>query len=407
MPSAGAEPGGVFALRVNVDARDASAGSPDLRQVAFAQRRTQVWLKLRLQEPWSPREELCVDAASTAVCVARSGGRTVLRRDRTVLHARVSRPDPRTLVARVDAIELGLRGSVRWSVRSSGDRAPDTGTFRTRLGAYVAPRCFGAAARGCTNPALRRSATPRPSDALLTPDAPCRPVERGAYPAGKPCRFGDPAGSVEVALIGDSHAAHWRAAVGIAARAAGLGAVSMTESGCALTTQDATAGCPRRNAEALAWLRAHPAVHTLITSAAAGRGLRSAGFTEMWRDIPASVRRVLVLRDVPRTSFRTGDCVSALLRARRSLVGRCGVTRAFALPADTAATAAASAGPRFRVVDHTRFFCGRSRCQPVIGGAFVYRDAAHMNSVFSETLGAYLPDLRAPKEPRSASSARR
>ena len=90
-----------------------------------------------------------------------------------------------------------------------------------------APRCYGAAARAgrrpCHNPALRRTVGARPFDALLTPDLPCRP-HKTRYQAIKPCHFGylDEPSAPAAALIGDSHSAHLRATVDVAARGSWL-----------------------------------------------------------------------------------------------------------------------------------------------------------------------------------------
>src|SRR4051794_26466420 len=78
-------------------------------------------------------------------------------------------------------------------------------------------RCFGAAARDplhpCRNPRLLRSVSPDPRDAQIEPSSPCVPVRGGGAP--DVCAFGvRPRRSVAtVALVGDSHAVHWRAAL--------------------------------------------------------------------------------------------------------------------------------------------------------------------------------------------------
>src|ERR1700755_2874735 len=79
------------------------------------------------------------------------------------------------------------------------------------------PRCFGAASRDpekrCTNPALEHSVTPSPDEALLEASAACAPVTAKVGPPR--CLFGTAAAKAPktVALIGDSHAVHWRAAL--------------------------------------------------------------------------------------------------------------------------------------------------------------------------------------------------
>src|SRR3954451_5854813 len=91
-------------------------------------------------------------------------------------------------------------------------------------GAHAAatPRCFGAAARDaahpCRNPALRLTGTPTPDQAPLIPNVDC--AKEKVTEAISTCAFGVPAAhAVEpVALIGDSHAQHWRPAVAVVAR---------------------------------------------------------------------------------------------------------------------------------------------------------------------------------------------
>jgi hypothetical protein len=359
--------------------------------VSFGQRGSELWLTVRTHG----------NAAAGPVCVALARQGRVCIEDREVrfrgrvIEATVRRRS-RTLMARFYPRALRLPfGRVRWSVITPADRAPDRGHYVARISAYGAPRCFGAAARGCVNPSLRRTVVPGPSKALLMPDAPCRP-SRSHYRVIVPCRFGFAERPPYVALIGDSHAAHWRAAVDVAAKAAGWRAVSITSPGCSFSTEvypappPIPARCRRHSAEALTWLRRHPSVRTVVTSNAAGRGLSPEGYLAMWRRLPKSVRRIHVIRDVPRVSHATAGCVASVKRRRRRSVRACPVSRASAFPADTSAQAAARGGRRVRLLDFSRFFCGARRCYPVVGGAYVYRDFNHMNPIFSSTLGPYL-----------------
>ena len=86
----------------------------------------------------------------------------------------------------------------------------------------AAAACFGAASRDpevpCTNPALERTVTPSLAAARTLPNSPCRSIAAGSPSV---CRFGDPGGATTVALVGDSHAGHWRAAFEHVAKAKG------------------------------------------------------------------------------------------------------------------------------------------------------------------------------------------
>jgi hypothetical protein len=268
---------------------------------------------------------------------------------------------------------------------------------------YGAPRCFGAAARagesGCVNSALRRLVIPAPSDAELMPDLPCDAHHVRRYAPVVPCTFGDrfAAGAPHLALIGDSHAMSLRATVEVAAQALGLKAVSLTQAGCGFATEvypgwpAVDKHCRRHTSQVLRWLRAHPSIHIVVLAASALHGYTEDGLAALWRRIPASVRRVYVVVDVPRVSYKTAGCVKAVRKRHAVSDGACAVPRdEQALPRDPAPGAVAQSGPRVHLIDLTNYFCDSAHCFPVIGGAYVYRDTNHMNQVFGATLGPYL-----------------
>jgi hypothetical protein len=274
------------------------------------------------------------------------------------------------------------------------------------------PRCFGAAARDrahpCMNAALRTSVVPTPRDALLVPDAPCTSLETDT-PIDV-CDFGVPAGEAQatVALLGDSHASSWRAALAAAATAKGWHGVSMTKSSCPFsraprrTDKQAQTSCRRWNDGVIAWLAAHPQVRDVFVSAHAQapvvrRGDRSnletrvAGYTAAWAALPSTVRRIIVLRDVPTHPLATADCITADLAASKPPIPDCAVHRSGALLTDAEVVAARRLhAQRVRVVDLTSFMCGPGRCYPVVGGVLVNKDTNHLSQAFATTLGPYL-----------------
>jgi hypothetical protein len=231
------------------------------------------------------------------------------------------------------------------------------------------------------------------------PDSPCVPTaDRKRYAAIEPCIFGDldTSGPPRVALIGDSHSGHLRAAVDVWAQALGWKAISITRPGCAFSTEAYPAPppiperCRVHTAEALRWLRRHSSVTTVFTSSSAGRGLSPGGFLAAWTQAPKSVNRIFEIRDVPRVSYATAGCVLSVMRRHARSSRACSVARSGAFPFDPAAAAAARAGGRIRLLDLSRYFCDASRCYPVIGGAYVYKDFNHLNRVFAATLGPAL-----------------
>ena len=275
--------------------------------------------------------------------------------------------------------------------------------------------CFGAAARDplgtpCRDPRLRHLVVPSPAEARQLPNSPCAPVERGA--AMNVCSFGaDPGEATRtVALVGDSHAGHWRAALDVVARARGWRGLSIAHTGCPLSKAvrnleepDRFHACAAWKQAVFAWFDRHPEVSTVFVSGLSGGtgvipprgGSRFAasvrGYRRAWEALPATVRRIVVIRDTPKMRGDTGACVERALANRRAPGASCAVPRRDSLDRDPMVAAAAGVrSDRVRTVALTEFFCGRRRCYPVIGGALVVRDQNHLTAVFSTTLGPYL-----------------
>ena len=275
------------------------------------------------------------------------------------------------------------------------------------------PRCFGAEARDprrpCENPRLRLAVVPTPLEARDRPNSPCTREElRGLVSV---CAFGVPArrATATIALIGDSHASHWRAALDVVAEAKRWRGVSIARSGCPLTlaTKDLREAADRRdclrwNAQVLGWLADHPEVQAVFVSQITGSswlpsGGRSefetavAGYARAWRAAPRSVERIVVIRDTPKSETAAHTCIERAMDRRRRAGAACALPRRAAVDADPAAVAAARMRPsRVRLVDLNRFICDRRRCFPVVGGALVYKDQHHLTAVFAATLGPYL-----------------
>src|SRR3954471_18526400 len=132
------------------------------------------------------------------------------------------------------------------------------------------PRCFGAAARDpakpCTNPALKLSVTPTPEDAVLEASAACAPVMSKVAPAR--CSFGAAKRDARqtVALIGDSHAVHWRAALQHVLKVHRWRGITIYRSQCPFTAARTSlaepdgSACQQWKLDTLAYLNAHPEI---------------------------------------------------------------------------------------------------------------------------------------------------
>jgi hypothetical protein len=275
------------------------------------------------------------------------------------------------------------------------------------------PKCFGAQARNprarCSNPRLRYAVRPTPSMAQITPNAPCWWLKRTGL--AHPCVFGVRRARAvrDIALIGDSHAAHWRAALERVTRAKRWRGVSLANSICPFSKAikrlppRGVRKCSRWHRDLLRWFKAHPEVSTVFQSQITSRegvfprpgmsefATEVDGFRRMWNALPRTVKHIVVIRDTPITPERTPGCVMRARKARERPGRACAVPRRTALVPDPAAVAAArSRSRRVQLVNLSRYFCGRQSCYPVIGGALVHKDVTHMTKVFATSLAPFL-----------------
>ncbi|MEA2219419.1 MAG: hypothetical protein QOJ35_2045 [Solirubrobacteraceae bacterium] len=357
--------------------------------------------------------------------------RTGVQRGIRDLSTVVSRPNRQTFRVTFPPSLLRLKpGAYHWVARSQYrddagcpppagcvDLLPNTGEADLQVTLSVAPaarqRCFGAASRDprrpCRNPTLARAVVPTPDDAVITPNLPCTPLKQIGLVI--PCEFGVPAAQARgtVALIGDSHAAHWRAALEIVSQTTKWRGLSITRSGCPYTRAVARLDPPSRrvacvswNRQVPLWLARNPRIHTVFVVAHFDSGIvvkpgedefaaKMAGYERAWKALPRSVKRIVVIRDTPKSTPDTLNCVRGAMAKHENAGITCALRRADALDRDAAATAAArDRTGRVTLIDMTSFFCSVDKCFPVVGGALVYKDISHLTDVFASSLGPYL-----------------
>ena len=221
------------------------------------------------------------------------------------------------------------------------------------------------------------------------------------------CRYGDGAPIRTVALVGDSHAEHWRGALHELARHENWELVEILRGACPVTEARVltfqgkatdTEGCARWGQQVTDYLetRSFDTVFTSSfttaftfggagdTSADAGR----AGFESTWSRWADAGRQVYVLRDVPTTAVRH---VPECLQANPDDPLACSRPRSEAVLPDPAIAAVGKLNSdRVRLVDLTSFFCNQTTCYTAIGGAVVYWDANHLSGQFSRSLAPFL-----------------
>jgi peptidoglycan/LPS O-acetylase OafA/YrhL len=319
----------------------------------------------------------------------------------------LARHPARTLALAAIATALVLAVPAAGGLRLQQQIHQDAQTTAQLLASH--PRCFGAAARPpggvpCANPALAGQVVPSPVEASRSDNAPCKVVE--SLGRVRACAFGRPAAgaSATVAVIGDSHASHWRAAFDAVARTNGWHGLSVTHTGCpfsratAKLPEPARTACVQWNRDTLRWIARHPEIHRVFVAEHTGGEVVGGGFAaqvrgyrDAWAALPRTVTQVVVLRDTPKMRSATLDCVQRAMDAGRRAATACAVPRAIALERDPAVVAAARPAARdLRTIDLTETMCDRRACYPVVGGALTFKDVDHLTTVFSATLGPYL-----------------
>ena len=267
--------------------------------------------------------------------------------------------------------------------------------------------------------ALARDVTPplraaRADEERLRADG-CLAFEQDTEPGD--CVYGDPAGAVTIALVGDSHAAQWFPAVDRLARHAGWRLVVFTKVSCPFLDMLVTnTSLKREYRECTAWneavvtklRRLHPTLTLISVSRLATHPVRAADSgvdargAALARMIEQLRGRVAVIVDTPNPGLNVPGCLSA----HTSDVRRCAVPRAKAFAGALGEVERIAAGKTGAgVVDLTAYICpDDGACPVVVDNHIVFRDESHLTATFARSLAPALAAAVAPliDEPQAA-----
>ncbi len=256
------------------------------------------------------------------------------------------------------------------------------------------------------------TAPPYPSVLTAEDDLPdlygdgCQSTETDTHPS--PCVYGAEDARTTVALVGDSHAAHWSPALQEIAEDRGWQLHTFTKSSCAFTStllvrpgeEVPYTQCQEWTGNVLEELRAlkPDVVFTSSRAQAAPYGIddeeeaREAvaeGMSQLWRELDEAGIAVVVLRDTPTTRSRIVECVDL----HSPDVQACVRERDTALKGeDPQVIAAEESGVEAPVVDLSDRFCLDDVCPAVIGNVLVYRDSHHITATYSRLLAEDLAE---------------
>ena len=215
------------------------------------------------------------------------------------------------------------------------------------------------------------------------------------------CVYGNKEGAITVALVGDSHAAHWFPAVEAIAKANGWRLLIFTKASCVFVDLPIYSPILKRQyTECEAWrpqvierlIAAQPAL-TIVSSdrwlptevkADADPRRQGEAMARLLRQIPGAVA---IIGDTPASRVDVPVCLSQ----HPDDITRCATDRTYAfgrqmLVRERAAAEAANA----TVVDLSDAICPGDPCQAVIGNTIVQRDDHHLTATFAASLAGIL-----------------
>jgi peptidoglycan/LPS O-acetylase OafA/YrhL len=212
------------------------------------------------------------------------------------------------------------------------------------------------------------------------------------------CVYGDKGGTVTVALVGDSHAAHWFPAIELLARQRGWRLVPLTKFSCVFV--DMRIWSPRlkreytecevwreRVVDRLVTLRPDLVIVAsdqelpVVVDSDDDPELQGEAVARLIRRIPGAVA---IIVDTPRSDHDVPACLAQHPKA----IERCTTTRSAAFGwrhRRREAEAARLTGAT--LVDLSAVTCPTDPCPPVVGSMLVYRDHHHLTATFVRSLG--------------------
>jgi peptidoglycan/LPS O-acetylase OafA/YrhL len=231
-------------------------------------------------------------------------------------------------------------------------------------------------------------------------------VKNTVPPAWGKCVYGDPNGTYQVALIGDSHGSAFFPAVQEMAKAHGWKLVVYLKIDCSFvdipilettTLKREYTECATWNNNVIARLKAHPPnlaiVHMSrwIFNVRGSDGTYSAQGYAMAREmlkIPEQTQ-VIMVEDIPDPwNLSIPDCLSAHLSDYRA----CAYARSVGFGSYWGKReAVASKASGVPLIDPSSWICpGSGKCPAVINGMIVFRDQHHLTATFAKSLGPAL-----------------
>lgn len=264
------------------------------------------------------------------------------------------------------------------------------------------PNGFGAASIPLGAPSFTDEARQIvPVPALAAQDLPelgdC--VQKPQSPHTKECTFGDNAGTLTIALVGDSHATHWFKALEDSAKTNGWKILTYLKNSCPFTAakrkaeESGSISCSEANGQTMAKILQRGDIDVVLTAYWSGSTFGQdpeAGFSQYWKTLEDAGIRVYPIIDTPRPATKeyARDCVVA----RAEHLAECDTPQEKGFEANDYISAAAALEPRVDTLNFNDQFCVAGTCPAVIGNVLVYRDKHHISDTYMHTLAPVFAD---------------
>jgi peptidoglycan/LPS O-acetylase OafA/YrhL len=216
-----------------------------------------------------------------------------------------------------------------------------------------------------------------------------------------PCTIGDTNGSITMALVGDSHATHWKPALDAIAKKRGIKLVTYAKANCTGEPySNVDFNLKRRYTECEEWRdKVYSQVEQLrpaavILSSAIYDGASGEATAEIVQRIKSWNAKVVMFDDTPRPFMNVPECLSK----NPNQADKCAVpwtTAMYKQPLRDARKRAVQAGGG-TFVDVEPWFCTSTVCPPVINGMVVYMDHAHVTATYARWLAPKLEQALTP-----------
>jgi peptidoglycan/LPS O-acetylase OafA/YrhL len=297
------------------------------------------------------------------------------------------------------AIRIGVAGILTVALFTQGLSA---GLAAVDTAPIVRPTPSGSPAASDGPIALPADLTPslssaRKDEERLRGDG-CLAFERVTVPPD--CEYGVAGAPITIALVGDSHAAHWFPAIEAVALERGWRLVTFVKVSCSFTTlaqrnlalKREYRECATFNEATIARIAELQPALTIVVNRRTFRPisggetpeLAGAALGEMVARLPGATA---IIVDTPDPGFDVPACLSK----HPTDIQRCAFTedasdnQSIGLSERVAATASGA-----QLIDLTESICTTWPCSPISGNVLIYRDEDHMTATFSRRLAARL-----------------